>query len=168
MTDEERQRTMDFILQQQAQFAAGMQKLEGQQAQLSSEVKSVNASVKQLRRVAVMAAGQLRRERTDLRERMAALVDAQVKSEDKASHTEDRLKRIEENHARAEARMTRTEDLAQRTSKDIAALTQAVECHDDDIRALFLINKSNSEDIAALAKIVADMARRRNGDSGAA
>jgi len=103
MNDEERQRTMDFILQQQAQFTVGMQKLEEhqgqfaeqqsrlaeqqsrlaeQQSQLTTEVQRTNAGLKRLERVVVLMAQQFRRERRDLRERISALVDAQVKTEE--------------------------------------------------------------------------------------
>jgi hypothetical protein len=57
---------------------------------------------------------------------MTALINAQIKSEDRASGAEERLTRIEELTAR------------------------------------------NSEDIAALAKVVANMARGRNGNDDAA
>jgi chromosome segregation ATPase len=181
MDDEERQRTMDFILRQQAQFTVGMQKLEEQQAQFSGELKSV-------RRVVVLLARQFRRERGDLRERIAALVDAQIRSEERLS--------------RSDARLNRLEDITERNSKDIAALTQTVEFNSDDIRALLLVTEHNSdairqnseairaltaaterdreairelvvatdrnrEDIAALAKVVSDLAHRRNGDDSA-
>jgi hypothetical protein len=82
MNDEERQRTMDFILQQQAQFTVGMQKLEEQQAQLTTDVQRTNAGLGRLERVVVLMAQQFRRERRDLRERISALVDAQVKTEE--------------------------------------------------------------------------------------
>ena len=175
MNDEERQRTMDFILQQQAQFTVGMQKLEeqqaqlteqqsqlteqqsqfaGQQAQLSAEVQGVNASVKQLRRVVVLMTRRFQRERDDLHERVAALVDAQVKSEDKASHTEDVLERLGESHARSDERMTRVEESQARSEERLTRLEE--------------LTGRNSEDIAALAKVVANMARGRNGDEGAA
>ena len=75
MDDAERQRTMDFILQQQAQFAAGMQRLEEADARASIRLD-------RLERTLVLMAQQFRRERRDLRERMAALVDAQIKTEE--------------------------------------------------------------------------------------
>jgi hypothetical protein len=140
MNDEERQRTMDFILQQQAQFTANMQRLEEQQTQLASSQQKADGRLKRVERVVVQMAQQFRQERRDLRERIGALVDAQITSEDKASRTEDVMKRLEESHVRSEARLTRVEDLTER----------------------------NSKDIAALAKVVADMARGRNGDNGAA
>ena len=75
MTVEERQHTMDFILQQQAQFAAGMQRLEEADARASRRLD-------RLERTLVMMARRFRRERDDLQERMAALVDAQIRTED--------------------------------------------------------------------------------------
>jgi hypothetical protein len=163
MTDEERQRTIDFILQQRAQFAAGMQKNE--------------EHMTTLRRVVVMMARQFRSERGDLRERIAALVDAQVRSEERQARTDKWQALMEESFARSDARMTRVEADAERTRRDLDALKYAVESHDDDINALFLINKSNgeaiaglaasndrnSEAIAQLAEIVAELGRRRSG-----
>ncbi len=75
MDDAERQSTMDFILRQQAQFAAGMQKLEEADARASVRLE-------RLERTLVLMARQFRRERRDLRERMVALVDAQIKTEE--------------------------------------------------------------------------------------
>lgn len=89
MDEEERQRTMDFILRQQAAFAAGMQKIEKQQAQFAAgmqrlEEADARASERlgRLERVVVLMANQFRRERKDLRERIAALVDAQIRTEE--------------------------------------------------------------------------------------
>lgn len=95
MDNEERQRTMDFILrqqaqfsvgmqkieEQQAQFAAGMQRLEEQQVQLAAGMQRTNNGLDRLERVVVLMARQFRRERRDLRERMSALVDAQIRAE---------------------------------------------------------------------------------------
>ena len=75
MNDEERQRTMDFILQQQAQFAVGMQRLEKADARASLRLD-------RLERTVVLMARQFRRERRDLRERIAALVDSQIMTEE--------------------------------------------------------------------------------------
>src|ERR1043165_4585885 len=112
MDDEERQRTMDFILRQQAQFTVGMQKLEEQQAQFSGELKSV-------RRVVVLLARQFRRERGDLRERIAALVDAQIRSEERLSgsdRSETPLKAIPDAKGKAIARLNRQVGLTAMTS----------------------------------------------------
>jgi hypothetical protein len=102
MDDAERQRTMDFILQHQAHFAAGMQRLEEQQSrfaeqqsrfaeqqsrfaeqqtQFSENQQRIDGRIDQLRRVVLMTVRQFRRERRDLRERITALVDAQMRNE---------------------------------------------------------------------------------------
>ncbi|HEX8187953.1 MAG TPA: hypothetical protein VF586_06370 [Pyrinomonadaceae bacterium] len=75
MTDEERQRTMDFILRQQARTAADMQRNEEEHARF-------NKSLKQVRSTLALLAWQFRRERKDLNERMTALVDAQIRTEE--------------------------------------------------------------------------------------
>ena len=103
MTDEERQRTMDFILQQQAQFAAGMQMLEEADARASKRLD-------RLERTVILMGQQFRRERHDLRERIAALVDAQVRTEE------------------AMRSLTAT---TERNSRDIAALTKADTAEDE-------------------------------------
>ncbi len=82
MTDEERQRTMDFILQQQAQFAAGMQRFEEGMQSLGEADARASGRLDRLERTVVLTARQFRRERRDLRERIAALVDAQMRTED--------------------------------------------------------------------------------------
>lgn len=96
MDDAERQRTMDFILKHQAHFAAGMQRLEEQQTRFAEQQtrfaeqqsgfaenqQRMDGRIDQLRRVVLMTVRQFRRERRDLRERIAALVDAQMRTEE--------------------------------------------------------------------------------------
>jgi hypothetical protein len=82
MDNEERQRTMDFILQQQAQFSAGMQRLEEQQTQFAASQQRTNGRLDQLERIVLLMARQFRRERRDLCERISALVDAQLRTEE--------------------------------------------------------------------------------------
>jgi hypothetical protein len=101
MDDEERQRTMDFILRQQAQFSASMQKLEETDARTEKRLD-------QLGRTLILLAQQFRRERKDLRERIAALVDAQI----------------------------RTEEITRENSEAIRALTTATERNTEDISTL--------------------------------
>jgi hypothetical protein len=129
MNDEERQRTMDFILKQQAQFSAGMQKLEEADARAEKRLD-------QLGRTVVLLARQFRRERKDLRERIAALVDAQI----------------------------RTEEITRENSEAIRALTAATERNSEAIRALTDTTGRNSEDISTLARTMDEIARRMAGD----
>lgn len=71
MSPEERQRQMDFILTQQAQFAADIGELKDVVSRLA------NASLQRLETHD--------REIDNLESKLAALVDAQVRSEDKIS-----------------------------------------------------------------------------------
>lgn len=77
MTDEERQRAMDFIVEQQAQFSVNLQKTDLRLSRLERIVKlMVKAGLRARRQM---------RERDDLFERrFCALLDSQV-------HTDQRL-----------------------------------------------------------------------------
>jgi chromosome segregation ATPase len=182
MDDAERRRTMDFILRQQAQFAANSQRNE--------------EKLETLRRVVVLMARQFRNDRSDLKERINALIDAQMSSEEKQSRSSEWQTQMERNFARSEARMTKLEKGAERNSKESAALLQttkrnseAIEklaaSHDrnsqaitkltesqdsnrEAIAALLVSTKRNSEAIAKLTEVVTDIARRRNGDDDSA
>jgi len=110
MNDEERQRTMDFILQQQAQFAVGMQKLEEADTRASRRLD-------RLERTLVLMARRFRRERDDIQERMAALVDAQIRTEEATTKMEDATAKMED----AVRSLTAT---TERNSNDIAILSR--------------------------------------------
>ncbi len=84
MTDEERQRTMDFILEQQAQFTANMQKLEEADTRAARRIDRLERVVK----LAIRAGG---RERKDTRAKLNALIDSHVKLADAQTHTDRRL-----------------------------------------------------------------------------
>ena len=147
MTDEERQRTMDFILQQMARFAASIQRSEEEREKRERTDRRRDVSIEQIRRILAGAIWESRRFRRDLDERMAALIDAQITSEEKLSRSSEWQTQMERNFARAEARMTRHEKDAERSSKEIAALLHTT--------------KRNSDAIARLTDVVTDMARRR-------
>jgi hypothetical protein len=82
MTDEERQRTMDFILQQMAQFAASIQRSEEERQKRERTDRHRDVSIAQIRRILAGAIWEFRRSRRDLDGRMAALVDSQMRTED--------------------------------------------------------------------------------------
>lgn len=111
MNDEERQRTMDFILQQQAQFAVGMQRLEEADERASRRLD-------RLERTLVLMARRFRRERDDIQERMAALVDAQIRREEATAKMEDAVRSL-----------TMT---TERNSNDIASLSKKAHGKDND------------------------------------
>jgi hypothetical protein len=182
MNEEERERTMNFILEQQAHFAAGMDRLEEADAR-------ANRRLDKLERNLIRMAVQFRRERKDLRERVPALVDAQVRWEDKVSYSEERLSRLERITERSIAntderlisvgdRMLRLEELTERSitasERRLLRLEETMELNiassetrlariedltarnSEDIRR-------NSEDIRALTKFVSRDGRQNGG-----
>jgi hypothetical protein len=82
MTDEERQRTMDFILEQMAQFSASIQRHEEERQRREQEDAGRDISITQIRRILAGSIWETRRYRKDMNERMAALVDAQIRTEE--------------------------------------------------------------------------------------
>lgn len=150
MTDEERQRTMDFILQQQAKFAADTERLKEEDAR-------AHRRIDRLERVLKLAIRAGRRERKEFRERYAALVDAQMRNEEiarrNAEKADERATRDEEtsrrNSEKSEERFTRLEEAAQRATEAAARANETTD------RA--------SEDVSRLARIVEQLARQRNG-----
>ena len=91
VTDEERQRQMDFILNQQAQFVTNMQKLEEADTQ-------ANKRIDRLERVLKLALRAGLRERKERRESIKALTASQADTDrkldaliDSQAHTDQRL-----------------------------------------------------------------------------
>ena len=78
MTDEERQRQMDFILEQQAQFTTNIQHLQEQQAHLSATVQVL---------VEVVQTQSERMDSADARvDRLAETVDRYIKARGNGSN----------------------------------------------------------------------------------
>jgi hypothetical protein len=69
MNDQERQRQMDFIVEQQARF--------------ESSIEVGRQEVAQIRRVLISAIRLARRERSDARAKFEALTDAQIRTDEK-------------------------------------------------------------------------------------
>jgi acetolactate synthase small subunit len=80
MTDEERQRTMDFILTQQAQFSINIESLREAQARTDETVSRLSVQVEQL----TAQVGQIARQQEHMNEVVAVIADAQ-------QHTYERL-----------------------------------------------------------------------------
>lgn len=126
MTGEERQRTMDFILQQMAQFAASIQRSEEEREKRERTDRRRDVSIEQIRRLLARSIWERRRDRRDWNERMAALVDAQVRSEGTQSRSGEWRTHMEESFARSNERLAYLEDLTARNSEAIAKLTDVV------------------------------------------
>jgi predicted nucleic acid-binding Zn-ribbon protein len=117
MTDEERQRTMDFILRQQAQFTADMRKLEEADARASKRLG-------RLERTVVLLTRQFRRERSDLRERVSALADAQMRGDERHSHLDEKMNALIDAQLRTEEALRSLATVTERNSRDIVALAK--------------------------------------------
>lgn len=94
MTNEEMERTMQFIVQQQAQFASDIQRVQEVQARSSSDIQQLAANMQQLREA-----------ETTLLRAMTTVVGMQ-------GQTHERVSRLE----------TAMAELAERVSAFIAAL----------------------------------------------
>ncbi|HEX8071794.1 MAG TPA: hypothetical protein VF546_17735 [Pyrinomonadaceae bacterium] len=122
MTDEERQRQMDFIINQQAQFAAGIQRLQEAHAEGEKRVARLERAVQRMQ------------------EGQAQIQEAQARSEKRLG----RLERVAQLMVRAGLRLRRevrqhdalittlidsqirTEEIARRNSEDIGRLVEVV------------------------------------------
>ena len=76
MTDQERQRQMDFIVEQQARF--------------ESSIEVGRQELAQIRRVLISAIRLARRERAEARTRFEALTDAQIRTEERLADSDAR------------------------------------------------------------------------------
>ncbi len=124
MTDEERQRTMDFILQQQAQFTADIQRLEESDRRADRRLTRLESVVKLVIRAGLRERRVLRQERKEREEerkeerrewgeRINALIEAQVA-------TEEIVRRNSENIDKLFA-------ITQRTAESVDRLSRRVE-----------------------------------------
>jgi hypothetical protein len=142
MNDEERQRTMDFMLQQQAKFDAHI-------AELRESDKRADIRLTRLENILRGAIRTGLRERREWRERYAALVDAQVRTEDVLDSLAARQERMQESQERTQESLERMQEQTQ-----------------ESLRRTEEIVRRNSEDINRLAKIVERTSTERNGGSG--
>jgi len=87
MTNEEMQRTMEFILNQQAQFTANLQKLQESQAKSDERVAQLEGLVTRL------AAATLKGfEDTDAK--INALIDAQMRTDENLKRTDENVRNL--------------------------------------------------------------------------
>lgn len=87
MTDEDRQRTMDFILEQQAQFAVNMDVLRQRVDTLTTNVDTLTSNVEGLREAQARTdetMSRIARQQEHMNEVVAVLADSQ-------QHTDERL-----------------------------------------------------------------------------
>ncbi|MET0648599.1 MAG: hypothetical protein ABW208_18460 [Pyrinomonadaceae bacterium] len=175
MTDEERQRTMDFILQQMAQFAASIQRSEEEREKRERTDRRRDVSIEQIRRILARSIWERRCDRRDWNERMAALVNAQMRSDEARSRLDEKMDalidvqvRSEETQSRSEEWRTQMEESFARSNERLAYLEDLTARNSEAVGKLAVSNDRNSEAITKLTEVVTDIARRRNGDEESA
>lgn len=89
MNEEERQRQMDFILSQQAQFAANIQSLQEAQAQTNNTLAQTNDALNRLTEITLTGF-------QELTDRIGAVADAQIRSEERISELAVKLAETDE------------------------------------------------------------------------
>ena len=125
MDDAERQRTMDFILQQMAQFAASVQRnVEERQRREQADTRR-DVSIAQIRRILAGSIWESRRYRRDFNERMAALVNAQMRADEARSRFDEKMNALIDAQLRTEEALRSLAATTERNSTDIASLTRA-------------------------------------------
>ena len=91
MTDEERERKMDFILEQQAQFAVAMQTLREAQARSDEKLAMYAQTQSEFIEIATRS--------------IQALVDSQLRAEERQARADERQVRMDERMAQTDERL---------------------------------------------------------------
>jgi len=118
MTDEERQKQMDFILEHQAKFAV--------------EIEQSNHRLARLERIVMLGLRAGVRERRNVRNieaKIAALTDAQIKNEDIQRRNSEDIRVLINSQME-------TKEIAWRNSEDIKMLIASQERNTENINAL--------------------------------
>ena len=103
MNNEEIERKMNFIVEQQAQFASDIQQLQESQARTDQVVAQTAKTVGEMGDVVTRLATVTHAGFTEVNAKINALVDAQIR-------TEENLDRTEANLDRTEANLDRTDE----------------------------------------------------------
>jgi hypothetical protein len=175
MTDEERQRTMNFILEQMAQLAASAQRHEEEKQKREKADTRRDVSIAQIRRLLAWTIWERRRDRRDWNERMAALANAQLRADERHSQLDEKMNalidaqmRSEEAQSRLSAAQAKSGEAQSRSDAWQARMEENFARSTERLAYLEDLTARNSVAIEKLTDAVADMARRRNGGDGAA
>ena len=137
MTEEERERLINFLLEGQARHEVSIQKTE-------ERFEKSEREYAQLRRVLLAAIRIGRRERTETREKINALINAQMRTEESLmsfrAHTEESRLRVDETISKLATNLaafqSRTEEMLGALQLQTDLLTKAVSKADQRIDRL--------------------------------
>ena len=124
MNNEEFDRRMAFIVEQQAQFASDIQQLQESQARTDQVVAQTAEVVGQFGEVVTRLANVTHAGFTEVNAKINALIDAQIRTEENIArlekNTEENIGRLEKNIARLEKNVARTDENVARLEKNVA------------------------------------------------
>ncbi len=168
MTDDERQRLMDFILEQQAATSAKLDQLSDDHKQLLESHRRDSIRFDRDERVLKLMIGAGGRARRDLRETqqlaqqnsedIKALIDSQLLTQHIAREQHESIKKLQETVARNSEDIRRHSEAAERHSEAAERHSEATQRNGEAI-------ERTNQAIAELAEIVKQLATRRNGNS---
>lgn len=127
MTNEEFLNTRQFILEQQAQFAADIQQLSEAQARTEQVVAQTGEIVGRL-------AYATHQGFTDVNAKINALVDSQIRTDESQIRTDDKIKALVESQLRTDEKINALVDSQLRTDERISVLVNSQKQTDQDLR----------------------------------
>jgi peptidoglycan hydrolase CwlO-like protein len=134
MNNEEIERKMNFIVEQQAQFASDIQRLQESQARTDQIVAQTAQTVANMGDVVTRLATVTHAGFAEVNAKINALVDAQIRTEESLKLTDERIRRTEERIRRTEENIRRTEENISRTEKNISRTDENLKLTDEKLR----------------------------------
>jgi len=143
MNNEEIERKMNFIVEQQAQFASDIQRLENSQArtekamaQTDQVVAKTAEAVAEVADVVTRLANVTHAGFTDVNAKLNALIDAQIRSEERLARTDAQIVLTQEQLARTDAQIVLTQEQLAQTDAQIALTDKQLSRTDESLRSL--------------------------------
>jgi hypothetical protein len=123
MTNEEMETTMQFIVQQQAQFTANFQKLDEERAKDSARIKHLEESFT----ILVQLAGNHNERMTALDERTIALTERTISLDERMIVLDERMIALTEAQIRTDEQLKETSEQMKETDERLNSLILVVE-----------------------------------------
>ena len=127
MNNQEIERKMNFIVEQQAQFASDIQQLQESQAKTDQVVSRTAEVVGEMGEVVTRLATVTHAGFIEVNAKINALVDAQIRTEENLARTGENLARTQESAARTEENLARFEENLGRTEENLRNLIAVVD-----------------------------------------
>ncbi|MFN2415671.1 MAG: hypothetical protein ABR603_11040 [Pyrinomonadaceae bacterium] len=158
---------MDFILRQMAQFTARMQRDEEEQQKREWADTRRDFSIAQIRRILAQTIWEFRRDRRYLNERMAALANAQLRSEASGARLDESMAALVDAQIRSEDAQARFEEKHARSDEWRAQMEESFARSTERLAYLEVLTARNSEAISKLTDVVGQGRRRSGGEDSA-